>query len=448
MEDPIHEVTDEATTFKSLGVCDELCMAVERLGYTHPTSIQTQSIPFSLQGKDIIGLAVTGSGKTAAFAIPILQSLLENPSPISALVLTPTRELAIQIAQHFDALGSSIGLKTAVLVGGLDLMQQAIALSKKPHVLVGTPGRVVDHLKNTKGFSIDSLKFLVLDEADRLLNMDFEKEISQIVEAAPEERSTFLFSATMTNKVQKLQRACLKKNAVKVQASEKYETVSTLLQQYMFIPSAQKDTYLFNVVKDFAGSLTIIFTDTTANAVKVQAVLDHLGFKAAALFGKLTQHKRLEALNKFRSKGRNILVATEVASRGLDIPAVDLVINYDVPQHSKNYIHRVGRTARAGRSGRAITLVTQYDVQLFQRIESLIGQKLEEYKTDVEQVMALHEQVQAALRKADQALREKPDSDSEEALDEEGHKVVQKKRFRPHKAIEKKAALRKKYRSK
>jgi ATP-dependent RNA helicase DDX47/RRP3 len=448
MEEPIHDVPDASVSFKDLGICDELCLAAARLGYTHPTSIQVQSLPYSLQGKDIIGLALTGSGKTAAFALPILQKLLENPTPIFALVLTPTRELAIQIAQHFDALGSSIGLKTAVIVGGLDLMQQAIAISKKPHVLVGTPGRVVDHLKNTKGFNIDSLKFLVLDEADRLLNMDFEKEITQIVEAAPEDRSTFLFSATMTNKVQKLQRACLKRSAVKVQASQKYETVSTLIQQYQFIPSSQKDTYLFSILNDFLGSSVIIFTDTTANAVRAGAVLEHLGFKASALFGKLTQHKRLEALNKFKSGGRNILVATEVASRGLDIPAVDLVINYDVPQHSKNYIHRVGRTARAGRSGRAITLVTQYDVQLFQRIEALIGQKLEEYKSDIDQVMALHEQVQAALRKAEQAIREKPESDSEEGLDEEGHKVVHKKRFRPDKAIAKRAALKKKFRTK
>lgn len=426
-EDPIQEVNEESTTFRELGLCEELCLACEKMGFKKPSKIQRESLPYTLQGKDIIGLAETGSGKTAAFALPVLQSLLNDPQPFYALVMTPTRELALQISQQFEALGSMIGLKTSVLVGGLDLMEQAISLTRKPHIIIGTPGRVADHLQNTKGFSLKNLKFLVLDEADRLLNMDFEKEINLIVGAAPRDRTTFLFSATMTNKVQKLQRACLGKEAVKVEVSSKYQTVETLTQNYLFLPAQYKDTYLIHLLSKFMGNSIIIFTDTTANATKLTLMLSKLSYSAVALFGKLTQNKRFEALNKFKSKGRNILVATDVASRGLDIPSVDLVINYDVPQHSKNYIHRVGRTARAGRSGRAISLVTQYDVQLFQRIESLIKVRMEEFKCDQDEVMAIHEEVLEAQRKALQEIKQAErdeEIDTEEAIDEEGNPIV------------------------
>ncbi|CAG9318228.1 unnamed protein product [Blepharisma stoltei] len=434
-EAPIQEVTDENVTFKDLGVCDELCLSVERLNYRHPTQIQKESIPYALKGNDIIGLAVTGSGKTASFALPILQKLLDNPQSFFAIVLTPTRELAIQISEQFEAIGAFIHLKTAVLVGGLDLMQQALSLSKKPHVIIGTPGRVADHLQNTKGFNLNQVKFLVLDEADRLLNMDFEKEINLIVGALPAERSTFLFSATMTNKVQKLQRACLKRDAVRVQVSDKYQTVDTLTQEYLFVPAQYKDTYLYAILNQFMGNSVIIFTDTSASASKVSTILTKLGLKAIALFGKLSQDKRLEALNKFKAKGRNILVATDVASRGLDIPSVDLVINYDIPQQSKNYIHRVGRTARAGRSGRAISIVTQYDVQLFQRVESIINKKLSEFKIDQDSVLVNHEKVLSAQREALQDIKEQQhnneDPEDEENQDEDGSgpKIRKKKKF-------------------
>ena len=430
MSESIFEENESQVTFKDLGVCSELCVACEKLGFKKPTKIQTESIPFALSRKDLIALAVTGSGKTAAFVIPILQHLLENPIPVFALILSPTRELAIQISEQCEALGSMIGLKTAVLVGGLDLMQQAIALSKKPHIVIGTPGRVADHLQNTKGFNLNSIQFLVLDEADKLLNMDFEKEINLIVSACPEDRSTLLFSATMTNKVQKLQRACLKRDAMKIQVSTKYQTVDSLIQQFLFIPSAHKDTYLYQILVQFLGNSTIVFTETTAAASRLALLLNKLGLKAVALFGKLTQDKRLESLNKFKSKGRSILVATEVASRGLDIPAVDLIINYDVPAQSKNYIHRVGRTARAGRAGRAITLVTQYDVVLFQRVEALLGKKLEPFQIDKETVMLQHEKVIEAARVVVKEIKEENQESEEEKFDEEGNvlKIKQKKK--------------------
>ncbi|KAJ7296859.1 hypothetical protein O6H91_Y080500 [Diphasiastrum complanatum] len=200
-------------SFKDLGVVEQLADACDALGWKAPTSIQVETIPLALEGRDLIGLAQTGSGKTAAFGLPILQALLEKPQPLYACILSPTRELALQIAEQIEALGSGIGVKCAVVVGGVDMMAQAIALAKRPHIVVGTPGRLVDHLTNTKGFSLRSLKYLVLDEADRLLNMDFEQEIDEILKIVPKERKTYLFSATMTNKVAKLQRACLKNPA-------------------------------------------------------------------------------------------------------------------------------------------------------------------------------------------------------------------------------------------
>lgn len=208
---------ESAVTFRDLGLCEELCAACEALGWSAPTEIQAASLPHSLKGCDIIGLAETGSGKTAAFALPVLQKLLENPRHrnVAALVLTPTRELTMQIAEQFLALGCSIGLKVATIVGGLDMVAQAMELTKKPHVVVGTPGRIVDHLENTKGFSLGSILTLVMDEADRLLSMDFEDALDKILQVLPKNRNTYLFSATMTSRVSKLQRASLV-NPVKV----------------------------------------------------------------------------------------------------------------------------------------------------------------------------------------------------------------------------------------
>lgn len=212
------------SSFSSLGVVEALCESTKALGWSTPTEIQKASIPAALSGHDIIGLAETGSGKTGAFAIPILQALLESPQRLFAVVLAPTRELAFQINEVFDALGSSIHLHCACIVGGIDMMTQSIVLAKKPHVIVATPGRLVDHLQHTKGFSLRNLRFLVMDEADRMLSMDFEEEINQILAAIPREgRRTFLFSATMTSKVAKLQKASLV-DPIKVEVSNKFQT--------------------------------------------------------------------------------------------------------------------------------------------------------------------------------------------------------------------------------
>ncbi|KAI0380546.1 ATP-dependent rRNA helicase RRP3 [Hypomontagnella monticulosa] len=388
-------------TFKELGIVDPLVEACHALGYKHPTPIQAQSIPLALQNRDLIGLAETGSGKTAAFTLPILQALLEKPSPFFGLILAPTRELATQIGQSVDALGASISVRCAVIVGGLDMVPQAIALSKKPHIVVATPGRLLDHLEKTKGFKLSSTKYLVIDEADRLLDMDFGPILDKLLKFLPRERRTFLFSATMSSKVESLQRASLRDPLRVSISSNKYQTVSTLQQYYLFIPHMHKDVYLiFLVASEFTGRSTIIFTRTVYETQRVAILLRFLGFGAIPLHGQLSQSARLGALNKFKAGTRDILVATDVAARGLDIPKVDVVINYDLPQDSKTYIHRVGRTARAGNAGQALSLVTQYDIEIYQRIEAALGKKLDEFETDKEEVMVFKPRIEEAQRHA------------------------------------------------
>jgi len=396
----------EGATFASLGVCEELCQACELLKWTKPTEIQRQTIPWALQGRDIIGLAETGSGKTGAFALPIVQRLLDNPQRFFAVVLSPTRELCVQIGEQFEAIGAGIKLQTAVIVGGLDMVTQAMALAKRPHVVSATPGRLVDHLENTKGFHLHTIKYLVMDEADRLLSMDFDEALDKILEVIPRERNTFLFSATMTSKVSKLQRASLRR-PVKAEVSTKHDTVKTLVSNYMFVPYKFKQTYFAALMAHFSHYAAIVFVDTCLGAQRLSVFLRHLGWKAISLHGQMTQSQRLGALSSFKAKEQRILVATDVASRGLDMPAVDLVVNFDIPKNSKDYIHRVGRTARAGRTGRAMTIVTQYDIELFQRTEHFLGKKLDEFKELKEpQVKAQHERVLEALRSTELELRE------------------------------------------
>ncbi|KAI9446517.1 DEAD-domain-containing protein [Lactarius indigo] len=384
-------------SFNSLGLIEPLLEAIEQLNYKAPTDIQAEALPSALAGRDIIGVASTGSGKTAAFALPILQKLWDSPKGLL--------RMPYQISQQFEALGSAMGVRCTVLVGGMDMVTQSIALAKKPHIIVATPGRLKDHLEHTKGFSLRSLRFLVLDEADRLLDMDFGPDIDAILKAIPKERTTYLFSATMTTKVAKLQRASLI-NPVRVEVSTKYSTVSTLLQYYLFIPLSQKDVHLVYLANSQAQNSIIVFTRTVHDAQRLSIVLRNLGFAAVPLHGQLSQSQRLGSLSKFQSGSRKILVATDVASRGLDIPAVDIVINFDIPTHSKDYIHRVGRTARAGRAGKSITLVTQYDVELIQRIEAVTGKKMDLWPTDKEEIALLRERVEEAGRLAATELRE------------------------------------------
>ncbi|KIY74073.1 DEAD-domain-containing protein [Cylindrobasidium torrendii FP15055 ss-10] len=395
-------------TFASLGLIPQLVDAAAALNFTRPTPVQQQCIPAALQGKDIIALAPTGSGKTAAFALPIIQRLWESPRGIFACVLAPTRELAYQISSQFEALGAGIGVRCAVIVGGdVDKIDQAVALAKKPHIIIATPGRLLDHLKTTKGFHLKSIQHLVLDEADRLLDLDFGASIDLVLQAIPTERTTYLFSATMTTKVAKLQRASLRDH-VRVEAGLANQTVDTLLQYYILCPLVMKDANVVALIESQAQSSMIIFVRTIHNARRLAGMLRMLTFSVVPLHGELTQTQRLGALAKFKSGERKILVATDVVSRGLDIPLVDLVINYDMPTTSKDYIHRVGRTARAGRAGKAVTLITQYDVELLQRLEKAINCKLPEWPIDKEVVNALRSTVDNAAHQVMHEMKNEP----------------------------------------
>ena len=386
-------------------MCPELCDAIQRLGWAKPTAIQCAAIPPALAGRDVIGLAQTGSGKTAAYSLPMLQALLAKPQALFAVVVTPTRELAVQVAEHIEALGATIGVKCATVVGGVPAMQQAIALAKRPHVVVGTPGRIVYHLENTKGFALRQCRFVIIDEADRLLGLDFEEELDKIVAAVPKDtRHVMLFSATMTTKVAKLQRASLH-NPVKVQVNDKYKTVDTLNQTYLFVPFKYRDVYLVSVLNEHTGKSAIVFCAKRLAALRVCYMLRNLGFAAIPLTGNMSPPKRLGALDKFKSGQRTVMVATDVAARGLDIPQVDLVVNYDVPG-PREYIHRVGRTARAGRGGEAVTIVTQYSVDQYQRVENSMHKKLDAYSAVEAQVLVFMPRVTEALRLATVQMKE------------------------------------------
>ncbi len=400
------DTTNTSTkTFSDFGLVPEILEACQRLKYDKPTPIQSEAIPWALQGKDIIGLAQTGSGKTAAFAIPILQSLWEIQTPYFACILSPTRELAYQIKDTFDALGTSMGCKTVCIVGGVGMMDQARDLMKKPHIIVATPGRLLDHLEHTKGFSLRLLKYFVMDEADRLLELEFGPALDKILELIPKKRTTYLFSATMTSKIEKLQRASLS-NPIKCAVNDKYSTVDSLVQTIMVLPDGYKNTYLVYLLNKFVGKTIIIFTRTIAHCQRTAFLGKILGFPIVPLHGQLSQSKRLGALNKFKSGAKSILVATDVAARGLDIPSVDLVLNYDMPMDSKTYIHRVGRTARAGKSGKSVSLVTQYDLELLLRIEQVVGKKLSREIPNKQEVLMLHKTVDQAMTAAIHELKQ------------------------------------------
>ena len=330
---------------------------------------------------------------------------MDKPQPFFGLIMAPTRELAIQISQQVEALGSLISVRCAVLVGGMDMVPQAVALGKNPHIIVATPGRLLDHLENTKGFSLRRLKYLVLDEADRLIDLDFAPILSKILKVLPQPRRTMLFSATMTSKVEALQRASLT-DPQRISISKDFDTVATLIQEYLFCPHNLKDLYLVYLLIQFANQMVICFTRTVNETQRIALLLRALGMSAIPLHGQLSQSARLGALNKFRGKSRTILVATDVAARGLDIPLVDLVVNFDLPPDSKTYIHRVGRTARAGKAGKAISVVTQYDIEIWQRIEAALGKKLGEWAVTKEEVMVAGERVVEAQREAIIAMKD------------------------------------------
>ncbi|KAF8930847.1 putative RNA helicase [Dissophora ornata] len=422
--DEEEEEEEEEEEFKSnlsfgqLGLASWLVNALKAMSITSPSEIQTKCVPEILAGKDVIGGAKTGSGKTAAFALPILQKLSEDPYGVFAVVLTPTRELAFQIAEQFNVLGKTINLKDVVVVGGLDMMAQAIALSKRPHIIIATPGRLRDHINSSgDSMNLSKVKFLVLDEADRLLTETFADDLGGILEVLPKKRQTLLFTATMTDAVLELanpnpeemdSKTPAKPLPFVYQCKTAVSTVSTLTQSYIFIPSHLRETYLTYLLRseDFAKKSTIIFCGRCRTAETLRVMLRELGIACTALHSEMSQQERLNSLAKFRGGVTSVLIATDVGSRGLDIPSVMLVLNYDIPRDPTDYIHRVGRTARAGRGGQAVSIISERDIALLQDIEGRINKTMGEYPISENKALELLTEVSSAKRAANMALHD------------------------------------------
>ncbi|KAJ0065753.1 hypothetical protein NL108_017804 [Boleophthalmus pectinirostris] len=393
--------------FSALGLSEWLVKQCVQLGINKPTAVQQNCLPPILHGRDVLGCAKTGSGKTAAFVLPVLQKLSEDPYGIYCLVLTPTRELAYQIAEQFRVLGKPLGLKDCIIVGGMDMVAQALELSSQPHVVVATPGRLADHIRSSSTFSLSRVKFLILDEADRLLEQgctDFTSDLEVVLGALPSKRQTLLFSATLTETLEQLQSVALNKPFFWENKSET-RTVEELDQRYILTPEKVKDAHLVHLIQTFTDQhhdwSIIIFTNTCKSAQVLTMMLREFNFPTISLHSMMKQKQRFANLAKFKASVYRILIATDVAARGLDIPAVQVVINHNTPGLPKIYIHRVGRTARAGRNGVSITLVTQYDIHLVQSIEQNTQTKLKEFPVDEKEVNKILTQVNVTRRECE-----------------------------------------------
>jgi len=367
-----------SAAWASLGLSPWLGETCIEMGLKRPTPIQEACIPPALQGHDVLGSAETGSGKTAAFALPILQALSEDPYGVFAVVLSPARELAAQIADQFSALGTRMSVRVSLIVGGVDMMRQALELSKRPHIVIGTPGRLADHLRSSGSAAVmRNARFLVIDEADRLLELGFADDLGAIISQMPARRQTLLFSATMSGALQRLQRLALTSPHVADLAPSE-RVPAALALDYVFVPSNVRDLYLVHLVRRFRdkGETIIIFTSTCRACEMLACTLRALAIDCAPLHSQQAQAKRLAAIGRFKQGTLAILVATDVAARGIDIPQVGVVINHNVPAMPRDFVHRCGRTARAGRVGCALTIVSQYDVEVLLAIEAHIGRKL------------------------------------------------------------------------
>ncbi|KAF5286767.1 hypothetical protein FQA39_LY04190 [Lamprigera yunnana] len=397
-------------SFSELNLNSWIVRQCASIGVKQPTPIQLHCIPEILKKRDVIGAAKTGSGKTLAFALPILQTLCDDPYGIFALVLTPTRELAYQIADQFAVIGTPMNLKHCVVVGGMDMIDQGVELAKKPHIVLATPGRLADHLESCDTFDFAKIRFLVLDEADRLLSGQFDDQIKTIFKSLPKTKQTLFFSATITETLEKLKEA-IGTDVFVYEAPSEVATVDELLQYYVLTPHDVRDAYLVETIRTFRKNNTtgniMIFTDTCKKCQVLSMMLNEVGFENLSLHAMIPQQQRLAALARFKSNVTKILIATDVASRGLDIPSVQLVINHNVPRIPKEYIHRVGRTARAGKGGLAVTLVSPNDLTNLYAIEARIQTKLKEYKISDSEVGKIFTQISVAESEAHIKLDEK-----------------------------------------
>jgi ATP-dependent RNA helicase RhlE len=379
MRFPVGSTILTQNEFSELGLQESLLRALSAENYQHPTPIQTRSIPPLLAGKDLLGIAQTGTGKTAAFGLPILQNLaaLSNrPAPRSprALILAPTRELAIQIGQALRNYGRHLSLRHAVIFGGVGQKPQVDALRRGVDIVVATPGRLLD-LMNQQHLRLDKVVHFVLDEADRMLDMGFIHDVKKIVAALPKRRQTMFFSATMPNAVSGLAGAILR-DPVQVAVTPSATPVDRIKQSVFFVEGEGKRALLADILKDPALERIIIFTRTKHRANRVADQLDRIGVTAQAIHGNKSQNARQRALEAFRKGKSRVLVATDIAARGIDIDGVTHVINYELPNVAEDYVHRIGRTARAGASGASISLCDPSEQAYLRAIESLTKNRL------------------------------------------------------------------------
>lgn len=367
-------------TFADLNLIEPLQKAIADTGYTTPTPIQVAAIPPLLEGRDLLGCAQTGTGKTAAFALPILHRLAENPvwkhehRQARALILTPTRELAIQIHDSFQVYGKHLRMRTAVIFGGVGQNPQVKSLVQGVDVLVATPGRLLDLIQQ-RHLSLSKLEIFVLDEADRMLDMGFIHDIRKVIALLPKERHNLFFSATMPPEIQKLSQSLLH-NPVRVEVTPVSSTADKIEQTVMFVEKSRKRDLLRHVLSDETLRRVIVFTRTKHGANKVVEVLEKNGISSAAIHGNKSQTARQKALENFRVGRVRVLVATDIAARGIDIDDVTHVINYEIPNISESYVHRIGRTARAGAEGKAISFCDAEEKSFLKGIERLIGKSL------------------------------------------------------------------------
>jgi ATP-dependent RNA helicase RhlE len=372
--------------FESLGVGGTFRRALGDKGYTQPTPIQSQAIPQLLQGKDLLGVAQTGTGKTAAFALPLLQRLDEENSPPKprrprALILAPTRELALQIHEELTSLGRYTKLRHAFIIGGVSQNPQIRGLAQGVDVLVATPGRLLD-LAGQRHVDLSEVSVLVLDEADRLLDMGFVRDVKRIVALTPKTRQSLLFSATMPKEVAALARELLK-DPVRVDVSPKQLTVKEIDQRVVMVDNGDKQRMLEHLLRDDEVSKAIVFTRTKHGANKVARKLENAGIGAEAIHGNKSQNARQRALQNFKNGDAWVLVATDIAARGIDIDAVSHVFNYELPHEPESYVHRIGRTARAGATGAAWSLVDPSERGRLRAVERLIKFRPEEVPVDL-----------------------------------------------------------------
>jgi ATP-dependent RNA helicase RhlE len=367
-------------TFENLNLIEPLLRAVKIEGYTNPTPIQEQSIPIILSRKDLLGCAQTGTGKTAAFAIPMLQILHEEqqlqkgPRTIKALILTPTRELAIQIEESFAAYGKFTGLRCTVVFGGVPQFRQTQILQRGVDILVATPGRLLDLIEQ-RFISLNDIKLFVLDEADRMLDMGFVHDVKKIVARLPQKRQTLFFSATMPTEIQKLANTILS-NPEKVEVTPVSSTAETIQQELYFVEKNNKKSLLLHLLKNKDINTALVFTRTKHGADKVAQELNRAGIRSEAIHGNKSQNARQHALSNFKNRTTRVLVATDIAARGIDIDELTHVINFELPNVPETYVHRIGRTGRAGASGIALSFCDAEEKEFLRDIHKLISKSI------------------------------------------------------------------------